>query len=1263
MLFEFKFNEILKGTDLDKIGNLVDRVAHLTIFNYLAKSFLDLKSLIVPQFISTLNEFTYTATSQPNFNLLLGEVTDPSMNTQFYLQLSDFFMTTSYNEESGDESVRISQIATTFHGWTHETVYLFSRYADRISSIITDSNPSNIEDIDIYQVAERNPLHFDRQKARYFNIDLLQSQLKTVRESIDNGIDVSSYYRLPVNSREFDILVLLILGITPTFFSTHLKGIRTDLLYDTERIGDRKRQGARDSLSHIVEPSEYWFTTESFQRGNIQGPRQVSDIGIPTFGTRDGRINAEETIKFIFGTLQSTDSLYEKGVLDSQVNHKIVEVLNKYIEGLTFPSQDKVEEEIYLLLSSYAEIEIKQEVEQIYKRADEKKLAEILDNWNTIYSGIKNLFSKRSKDFLIALPNNQFTLIWKDSISHFFRRLDQNGNPIELDVDMFSDNLHVFDASNPSLLRSISQNDLKMPLVVFHNKITKENILVRSDETHLVSSDYILGYYDQGKGEIFTNGILNTINGHILDGRIELNNGDLKLNDENWFISKLDNPHYFVESSGIFTLLNCYRDIIYLTGDNVMIFLQESEYNFIPTVSHTSYFTKEFQKSSNLKDLSHITVSFSLKQSMEQLFGSEFNQESLFKIFFNLFDQTRRTFEEQFTDFYILKFMDVLNGVLKDGRLFTLGPNQQRINYVIKELFRDNGYFDWTELNKFAYKKSDGKTFNNNLEFKEWLDLMYRRIVDYTGTDPKILSQKQILQQLAPLDVLSDREFLTDNEIKVSRIILSATQQLFGHITLRLIWMNMLSLNDDVSFRVNQRPIYDELFNIMRHVGYIPPSYRSQSSDMPRVTTRESHRDTLSMGAFLLDSHIAFRKGNNYFTSRQDSFILPYGPVALPDTILFSSDPSYISWEIAEKLSYLYSENFGQYDNIDKSDLFLETQESLINVLENQIITQVRSDSIIPLEEKSRLIYRLISDVRTMIPKTGALRDSDLIAQIYDFLESGSQYGQLKFRNNYILDLHLDQFEGENLYHWRRVYKQEDLDSIALKKRLKIDENVDNFLGHITALINDIGGQAELFSLFDDNLGGYKGNYYTKKVNFMFNKYTLDLRDPETTSNTEEKYQKSQSLLKYVGYMMAAYPNVFVLKTLGSSYNDGGMITAFNYAGFLKDEEIFSIGQGYGQIFTNLFYSPVFPDIDDPGFFISFYDDFGDPINTGRITNYYRQNNEEWILSIWKHKLNFNLIEFLEIKEEVKAGVSQFAQNIQAIAEEPDFIGLEFLHT
>ncbi len=609
-LFKFKFKDILENTIATRPTLLQYRIKQaifLTMFDYLAQQeHLDLKSITVPEFINEINTFTDTYSDKTNFKSLINDITHESMNTNFFMKLSEFFMTTDPDPKTKKEIMGAIAGVTTFHGWIFESTYMFTTYVDRVINVLKDSG---FDITGMYQWSERNPQHSNRIKTREFNIKLLQGQSKEIDKLINNNIDKTRYLpNLPTNAREFDILVLLILDVIPTFYSTHLKSVRSDLVDSTTVIRDKKYGLSRDSLGHILEASKYWLTTIYYASGDIQGPRQISDLVSATLKSSQ---NSKEILKFMFNDLQSSDKLFEKGQLDSQIFHAATNILNEYISDLTFSTPDKVSDELSLLFNSfnsdpaimdqdYASIieqRIKDEVLKIYRRTnDDDKIAYITDNWNSIYRGIKDLFTQETDSLLRDLSGGRYELVWEDKIVHSFLRFDGNGDIVKLTGDLLLSDTNfigIIDLSAPNKLRNpTSTETFDVPMIVIRDKNNHEKWgLIRSDELPLLPSNYK-----------FTDIILNTREGYILDGQNRLG---ATLNDlgKDWYLSQsyLENSDYFFEEDGIFTLKNSYRYIMYFTGENLVPFLQESIYNFVPAPAHEQYFIKEIKKSSALK--------------------------------------------------------------------------------------------------------------------------------------------------------------------------------------------------------------------------------------------------------------------------------------------------------------------------------------------------------------------------------------------------------------------------------------------------------------------------------------------------------------------------------------------------------------------------------------------------------------------------------------------------------------------------------------
>jgi hypothetical protein len=593
-----------------------------------------------------------------------------------------------------------------------------------------------------------------------------------------------------------------------------------------------------------------------------------------------------------------------------------------------------------------------------------------------------------------------------------------------------------------------------------------------------------------------------------------------------------------------------------------------------------------------------------------------------------------------------------LNGELKGSNKFNLGLDMEHMNKHMKDLFFDSdmGYFDWTELNKFVFKNSDGTSFNYGMTFKEWLSFIYQKIVSYSGQNEIINKVKEDLTKVRELDVDTDNEYFTDQEAKIGELILQSIQKTFGHATIRLILMGMLSINDDVSFRVTSRPNSKELFKIMDHVGFISVKSRSDQHQDSPYTFNSRNYDICFFGAFFLDSHIAFRKGQNDFTKRGDSYILPIGPVILTDQSLSSRNPTHLSYLIAYHWLDMYKSRHGSHRTMDKSKIFLETQEVLADRFEELIIEQVVKDPSIHTDQKATLINRLISEVRGSFFTNSFLKHDQ---QFYDFLDSGASYGEYAFIGGYKLFISIHDFEGLDIIRWgggTDSFRSE----LGNLKRALIDNNINRFISHFKKTITDIGGRIEIFPLYLLGKFGYKG-FYGDYQEFLFNCYSIDLRNPDLSSNTKENYRKSENLLKHIGYLMSTLPIAFVVKEAGSTWDTKEIINIFGFRGYMKKFDIYSISAAAGRYFNpeDYFYSAILPDPDDSEAYISFYDDFWDSNNPKGVSSYYSQANDQWNKEIWLNHIGMTRVgsgsELSDYMNMIKRSNSQYAKDIMQI--------------
>ena len=466
-----------------------------------------------------------------------------------------------------------------------------------------------------------------------------------------------------------------------------------------------------------------------------------------------------------------------------------------------------------------------------------------------------------------------------------------------------------------------------------------------------------------------------------------------------------------------------------------------------------------------------------------------------------------------------------------------------------------------------------------------------------------------------PLGVNRNPKVFTESERTNAITVLDSASRYFGHGTLRFILLGMIDFNDDVSLRIIKRvgvwDSNDGMLNRMYHVGYVPPrgDYYRKSGNFPYSPISTGFFQNLMaiyFGAVFLDSHICFRMEDNKkwtFTDRYNSYILPKGPVIIPDVEIFGTSQREVSWKIALELAKTYKKVHGSALEINKKKLFVEKQVNLINIFETLLWRQVLNDPDIPTEKKFSLMFKFINEIRADLLNFEA--KGGLLKQFYAFLDSKSAFGYVKLRNGYKLHLELDQFQGKDIVRWHGLH--DALRPFGEFKRNNIIPSViKDLVEPISNLILDVGGEVEIFPLlYINDIQGYKGyvNTYYKAIP---NSFSIDLEN-----------EGSLYLLDYMGNLMLGYPVIFIVSEKGSTWKNNRVLFAFNQGGFVKLEEIFSKlggGSSKGRRFNSRYpvvLSNSFPDPNNPGQYITFYDRFPDPSSL-IYTSFFEKYNLRW---------------------------------------------------
>ncbi|MFX0075993.1 MAG: hypothetical protein ACFE96_11160 [Candidatus Hermodarchaeota archaeon] len=958
---------------------------------------------------------------------------------------------------------------------------------------------------------------------------------------------------------------------------------------------------SHDAGSLLIEQSEIWIGSSEFATGHIQGFEGRSALVSPMFGLTDGDFYAKASVRYLIRTVENSGYLYEKGPLDLQFFHGISSKLNEYIQEKTFTSLNDFKKEIMQLLDQKRD-EINIIAQNVYGKDEKSKYIKWIDKWEQEIDGLIILFRNQINNIAIQLPNNQFKLVWEDHITHSFLRFigEQGIIPSSLSGRMLKEDPNFFgiiefsdSTSNPVAIINPSKIDSGMvfniPMLVVHNIKTGQWGLIRSDQLKYFKrwkSDYEIGFKDPTTEKVFADVILNTKEGYVLDNRIalELVNGKYIMHDRgvNWYRQYLSDSRYFSGQNGAFILQNCYRNIMYITGKNVVPFLQEITYEFSKTEAYEPYFKQEGVQKSKLATeiLKNDVKEKAIFDLVEEIYHNDFTNEKLYKTFNFLFEPTEGMYD-QLPQPFVMKYLIYLNGRYVDNyKGFIYGPSSEEINYYIKELdFKNTGsgnnYIG--ELDKLMWKLKGGKGYNGLQTKKQWLSLIYDKITSYNGEDKSLLFEKSILlsfkEKFDYEELFSTNSRFRKFNIKESRLaikIYESAMRLFGHFTVRLMHVGMVEYCVDRSIKVVNRPSLDNFGEILFRIGFIPPTLSDRDIPVDSFIRREGHRYITAhiFGDFFLRASFKLPLIDFASSTPNDYMVyFPTGPVPYVTDSFESSNLRILNWKLSKVFQESYISDFEvytrglTYDRIQLAREFLDSQTNLFNKIVDLVTRKITPCYVrnkfprISNEEATGRASILINEIIKALRRQlfiGELSHSTIRKDIEVFLQSGELFTVLSFpgiidpttNEEFHLRIFRNDFDGVDfkIWGWQRLWGSDFID-------LLIQSNIRDTVPFLEDLILKYGNKkVKIYPLFLD-----KGSYSspTDSIDYLppSGCFEIDL-------TTEETRRQSLFILTHISFIMLAHETIFLVKDYQGSLNDGDLIFAFNNNGFIKKEQI-----------------------------------------------------------------------------------------------------------
>jgi hypothetical protein len=821
------------------------------------------------------------------------------------------------------------------------------------------------------------------------------------------------------------------------------------------------------------------------------------------------------------------------------------------------------------------------------------------------------MFLKKLDSIIKTMPNDNYELIWKDTISHSFLKFDQDDNPIVLKASMFLSDasiLGVFDLNGPNNIRQPSPGEtFDAPLLVYHNKESGDNILLKATDIQYMTSEYSIGYKNPLSGKVIENVILNTRAGFMLEGRVGFDDsGRLIDRGDNWFEPYLDNDLYFSEQDGAFTLRNCYRYIAFITGENVMPFLQGAVYNFIGTEAYEPYFASETTKLSTKFEDSFVFTPI--------VSGKLITPDTFFKTYLNLIDlryvlatEKGTSTKPSYANTYIADKIGLFNVRFtpSTGRIdMSSLRSKSDFEGIINKLFVTKNDI----LNFLFLKEYNGEIIpmsKTDLTIKEWFHMLFEKIANYQGnlgTDRVSELIKEAKTSFTnkysenPFDISADKkEAFSPEEVKAGKIAFEVVSRLFGHFTLRLLFMHM------IDFYGNPKSYKIDILNLPSHreIAMYLTQFSIVTSTQRYITTPVSNRvavKNLLFSLFFLNSHMVLPVERNN-DNKDATVYFGYSPISFMDDSFISTSLKSFDSEIETHFRSLYKNyldnTYGGSATDRRIKLFIDSGLEMIKTLKVVLRTKLGTLGL-EKEEQIELYNRLliaaekeILDYNEEYISHGNFRLFNLRFQIENLLIGRKfiekiTFHQVEFKGkSFELDLGKDIFSGKDIKIFRSFsYNYLDFDfqghnyGIIKEKTQILKKTIESAVGK--------DGRVRIYPLYKPSqVEGYhfllSPTFFkdlipterlqipdTKKKDARF--FDVDLQDIDIQIKLEHIVKLS---LSYIDSTKdASFPRDFLFvitkDDLGGKavYDYDKMIGAFDRNRFYNPNEIYSIDQG-----------------------------------------------------------------------------------------------------
>ncbi|KKN10757.1 hypothetical protein LCGC14_1033410, partial [marine sediment metagenome] len=924
----------------------------------------------------------------------------------------------------------------------------------------------------------------------------------------------------------------------------------------------------------------------------------------------------------IFGVNQRQDMKHDsyigdpsyKGDLGDTFNIMVAEKLNSYVKRFFPGSTDLslikplIQELLKFFYSEPNDLDFLNEfgTARIYN-----EIREIANEIFTssvdprFYKETARIFAGKLDDLLIETPEG-VNLVWEESLVVHLPALDGDDKSIILKPSMLpsrSTGFFIWDDIEGKKKYADELRDSHgeangyfimkgTPFIFVHDDDGNNGIMPVGLLGGNLPDGISLGYQIPGSVDVIKGVYICGNDGKYLLSRIGLT-GLFFVRNEQWYKDPyaIQNQviNYEMEINGVIVMvpqLTYFRTSTRQTGNYIHTFLQEVVSTMVPQEYYRPLINERIALTSKLVNQIK-TKKFTFMYDHK----NDFSSESIFKVLQTIIHVLRS--DTNVPNSIIFSLFPYLNGRFTDTSFnkFILGPNKKTVDNRIKDLG-----FSLGELQNLAWKNSDGTTFiGSNQYLKEWLKLIYDKIIIYDGLDPDINREKNKLTDLrdnhaldhSVLITASEREKCTPNEWNMAMEIFESASNLFGHGTIRFMLSNMVQFNKDKTIKLSISTRQD-MAQVHDHIGFVATQYREGGPIKDYQKDPKFYQHLI--GILILDSSIFIPRTDIIIDSRLNSYVLPFGPITLtnPDQMITANNLQSLSWNIASIIAKEYS------SFITTKDIFMDFEKSQTNLYnlfstlsDKQIITDKYFNEFNTVGKSwietramniwlSKAIKHQSRSGLFSVTTTGVEK---LRYQVEDFRASYDYLRDIPFDTyNFKLKLTQSNLDNVNFQSWGKSGLS--LGYISQSYQKFKDDNVKNFVTLAKKIISEFGTNGKkvliqpISSTNDANLGYqhlmtsehiHDNRKYLPKEPTVFE---VDLDNPE-----EARY-----VLEHIANIMGTYNIAFTFREWVDIKNDPRykdipkridrmkqyfvdnteVITTINFDGYLQNEFIHS---------------------------------------------------------------------------------------------------------